>query len=298
MNEINHRALGRALTRAANASVEDVLAGRIECPPTAMRRIALTGAPGSGKSTLAGALARHRLTVDPDLHIGVLAVDPSSRYSGGAILGDRIRMDSAGTDPRLFIRSLASRKTGEGLADNMAVVLDVLGSFGFGEAITETVGAGQIDCAVRDLADTVVLVLNPESGDAVQAMKAGIMETADIYVVNKADLPGAANAVAALRSGVGSGRNVGWDPPILETTASDPDSAARLSDAIDAHLDWRAANLDHEAVYLERRNYALLALAHRKCREVLDGAGETQDLLAELGAAFHSLAELAGGRQR
>jgi len=165
-----------------------------------MRRIALTGAPGSGKSTLVGALAHFRLNADPDLRMGVLAVDPTSRYSGGAILGDRIRMDAIGTSDRLFIRSLASRRTGAGLADNMAVILNLLGEFGFDETITETVGAGQVDCAVRELADTVILVINPESGDAIQAMKAGIMEAADIYVVNKADLPGASNALASLRS--------------------------------------------------------------------------------------------------
>lgn len=297
MADFDRRALGRSLSRAADASVADVLAGRFPLDDHPIRRIALTGAPGSGKSTLAGALARHRLAENTDRRIGILAIDPTSRYSGGAVLGDRIRMDSDDLDARLFIRSLASRHTGEGLADNVAILLNILGAHGFDETITETVGVGQVDCAVRELADCVVLVVNPESGDSVQAMKAGIMETADLYVVNKADLPGADRAVAALKTLAGRWTTRGWEPPVLETSSTNPQSVAALSDAIDTHLAWRAEAFGASEIARTRRTYNLLALAQRRLREVLahpETPGlSTSQVMARFARSFDELAKTA-----
>ena len=274
-----------------------MLAGRVVYEEHPIARIALTGSPGSGKSTLAGALARRRIAEDAARYIGVLAIDPSSRYSGGAILGDRIRMDSDTAEPRLYIRSLASRHTGEGLADNISILLNLLGNYGFTECITETVGVGQIDCAVRDLSDTVVLVVNPESGDVIQTMKSGIMESADIYVVTKADLPGSDKIVAALRSRGSKPREPGWEPPVLETTVKNPDSFQTLSSSIDEHLKWRAAKLDPKNIARHRRSYATIALAQRHCRQLLDSADpatlQVDELMDAISRSFAKLAAAA-----
>ncbi len=152
-------------------------------------RIGLTGPPGAGKSSLLATLAaRYRTAGD---EVGVVAVDPTSPYSGGALLGDRIRMNDLATDPGIFIRSMATRGSLGGLATTTREVIDLMDAFGFPRVLVETVGVGQTELEITGAADSVVVVLVPESGDAIQAMKAGLMEIADIFVVNKADRPGA-----------------------------------------------------------------------------------------------------------
>jgi LAO/AO transport system kinase len=155
---LDRRRLGRLLSRIANASVAEMLASSPSTPGHASR-IGFTGPPGAGKSTLIGRFARARLS--QGAQVGVVAVDPSSPYTHGAILGDRIRMDSVADDPRLYIRSLASRGAHDGLADNIADILATLDGFPFDEIILETVGVGQAEYAVRMLVDTLVLVLVP-----------------------------------------------------------------------------------------------------------------------------------------
>ena len=189
MNEVSRnprRALSRALSRIANADVSETLAQQNASTPATLSRIGITGAPGAGKSTLIARLAHLRKGVDRK--IAVLAIDPTSPVSQGSILGDRIRMDSIADDPDIFIRSIPSRRAHDGLTDNTADLLNAMEGHGFDEVILESVGVGQAEYTIRTLVDTVVLVLLPESGDAIQAMKAGILEMADIYVVNKADL--------------------------------------------------------------------------------------------------------------
>lgn len=256
---LDRAALGRALTRLANASVSDVSGRPLPAEPlTLAHRIGVTGAPGAGKSTLVGHLAMHRLQTQARL--GVLAVDPSSPHSGGAILGDRIRMDDIAGSHELYIRSLGSRHTTDGLADNLPEMLDLMDAYGFNEVLLETVGVGQAEYAVRAQVDTLVLVLLPDSGDVVQAMKAGIMEMADIFVVNKADLPGAQRMVADIRRIAAVSRRApdAWVAPILLTSSSQPESIAALSQAIDQHQAWRARmGGAAQALQIQRARYRL-----------------------------------------
>lgn len=152
-------------------------------------RIGMTGPPGAGKSTLTSKLAA--LYREQDQRVGIVAVDPSSPFTGGALLGDRIRMNNVATDPGVFIRSMATRGALGGLATTSKEVADLLDAYGFDRVILETVGVGQTELDIAGTADTSVVVLVPESGDSIQAMKAGLMEIADVFVINKADRPGA-----------------------------------------------------------------------------------------------------------
>jgi LAO/AO transport system kinase len=162
------------------------------------RRVGLTGPPGAGKSSLVAALAAAWRADDEE--VGVVAVDPTSPYSGGALLGDRIRMNDLATDPGIFIRSMATRGSLGGLAATTREVLDLMDGFGFPRLLVETVGVGQTELEITGAADTVVVVLVPESGDGIQAMKAGLMEIADIFVINKADRPGADRLLKEVRA--------------------------------------------------------------------------------------------------
>lgn len=163
-------------------------------------RVGLTGPPGAGKSSLVAALATVWRAADEE--VGVVAVDPTSPYSGGALLGDRIRMNDLATDPGIFIRSMATRGSLGGLAATTREVLDLMDGFGFPRLLVETVGVGQTELEITGAADTVVVVLVPESGDGIQAMKAGLMEIADIFVVNKSDRPGADRLLKELRAAI------------------------------------------------------------------------------------------------
>jgi LAO/AO transport system kinase len=165
-------------------------------PPTAAR-IGLTGPPGAGKSTLVAGLATTLRGRDEE--VGIVAVDPTSPYSGGALLGDRIRMNDIALDRGIFIRSMATRGSLGGLATTTKEVVDVMDAFGFPKVLLETVGVGQTELDVTSAVDSVVVVLVPESGDGVQAMKAGLMEIADIFVINKADRPGADRLLKEVR---------------------------------------------------------------------------------------------------
>ncbi|MDA1195697.1 MAG: methylmalonyl Co-A mutase-associated GTPase MeaB, partial [Planctomycetota bacterium] len=194
----DRRALARGLTLVENATPEgEALLAALPATGTA-HRIGVTGPPGAGKSTLVSALVsawRAR-----DATVGVLAVDPSSPFTGGALLGDRIRMLAHTSDERVFIRSLASRGALGGLAAGAYDAADLLDAAGFDPVLLETVGVGQGEVEVCRAADTTVVVLAPGSGDVVQGMKAGLLEIADVLVINQADRDGAAALDAALRS--------------------------------------------------------------------------------------------------
>jgi LAO/AO transport system kinase len=198
-------------------------------------RLGVTGPPGVGKSTLVDALVRHHRAADR--RVGVVAVDPTSPFTGGAVLGDRVRMGDLTLDPGVFIRSMATRGSLGGLARTTKEVVDVLEAFGQEFLIVETVGVGQTEMDVAQVADTVVVVLSPESGDAIQAMKAGLMEAADILVVNKADRPGADQMVRNLRADLAMRPQGDWTPPVLCTVASTGAGLAELAGAIQDHHD-------------------------------------------------------------
>ncbi|HEY4280948.1 MAG TPA: methylmalonyl Co-A mutase-associated GTPase MeaB [Conexibacter sp.] len=199
--------------------------------------IGLTGAPGAGKSTLADALVR--VARHAGRTVGVLAVDPSSPFSGGALLGDRLRMDAHLLDPGVFVRSMGTRGQLGGLSPAASDVAWLLGAFGFDEVVVETVGTGQSELEVPRLVDTTIVVLTPGMGDDVQLEKAGIMEIADVFVVNKADRPGADRLVRELRTALNLGTRSAWRPPIVATTAIEPD------EAIDAVWQAVADHRDH-----------------------------------------------------
>lgn len=270
---LDRRALGRRLTWLANAGAEELMRQPLpSAAATTARRIGLTGAPGAGKSTLLGHLVLQRKGKG---HRGVLAVDPSSPKSGGAILGDRIRMDDLEGMSELYIRSLGSRSATDGLADNIPEMLDAMDEFGFDEVYLETVGVGQAEYAARAQVDTLVLVLLPDSGDAVQAMKAGIMEMADILVVNKADLPGAQKMVTDItRIAAVTARRPGtWVPPVLLVSASRPATVEALSAQIDRHQEWLSTQGLAQSLRIERARYRLKRLIERRAAAIIDAQG-------------------------
>jgi GTPase len=198
------------------------------------RIIGLTGAPGSGKSTLVDQLAKHYRRESHT--VGIIAVDPTSPYTGGAILGDRIRMQDHHADPGIYIRSMATRGSLGGLARATADVATVLDASGRDRILIETVGVGQDEVDIVRLADVTVVILVPGMGDDVQSIKAGIMEIADIFVINKSDREGAERVEREIRTMQSlAARNDGWTPPVVKTVATDGVGTKELADAIVAY---------------------------------------------------------------
>src|SRR5260221_840845 len=214
--------------------------------------VGITGAPGAGKSTLTDELVM--CMRDEDLDVGVLAVDPSSPFSGGAILGDRVRMQRHSTDPGVFIRSMASRGHLGGLALATPQAVRVLDAVGKQWVIVETVGVGQVEVEIASQADTTIVVVNPGWGDEVQAAKAGLLEIADIFAVNKADRPGADVTVSDLAGMLALGSRKSWQPPMVRTIATTGDGLAELWDEIGAHREF----LESDGAVVARRRARLV----------------------------------------
>ena len=229
------------------------LAYRSEPPYT----LGLTGAPGAGKSTLTdGLISAARggwpepdAVAEPVAHVGVLAVDPTSPFSGGAILGDRVRMGRHALDPSVFIRSMATRGHLGGLSLAVPDAVRLLGAAGVGVVIVETVGVGQMEVEIASAADTTVVVVTPGWGDSMQASKAGLLEVADVFVINKADRPGTREARRDLEQMLDLARPGSWRPEIVDTTATSGDGVEALWSAVARH---RAHLLDSGQLAVRR----------------------------------------------
>jgi LAO/AO transport system kinase len=251
------------------------------------RVIGITGSPGVGKSTTTAALIAALRSRGQ--RVGVLAVDPSSPFSGGALLGDRIRMQQHATDEGVYIRSMASRGHLGGLSATTPQALRVLDAAGYDIVLVETVGVGQSEIEVAAAADTTLVLVAPGMGDSVQAAKAGILEIGDVFVVNKADRDGADSTVRELRSMIGLGdRSAGsWDPPVVKTVASSGEGVDRLLKAIDDHGTWLAATGELAARRTKRASDEVEALSLAILRRRLEtgrGSGRLAAAAADVVA--------------
>jgi LAO/AO transport system kinase len=234
------RSVGRLITLVENASpqLREVMAAL--APHTGgARLLGLTGSPGVGKSTTTSALlSAYRARGE---RVAVLAIDPTSPFSGGALLGDRVRMQDHATDSGVFIRSMGTRGNLGGVSWATPQAIRVLDAVGFDLVIIETVGVGQAEVAIASLADSTIVMLAPGLGDGIQAAKAGILEIADLYVVNKADRDGAGQTVRDLKSmlALGERQPVGaWTRPVLSTVSAKVEGIDVLVDALDKHWEW------------------------------------------------------------
>ena len=267
------------------------------------RRIGITGPPGAGKSTLVTRLAgvyRGRNET-----VAIVAVDPTSPFSGGALLGDRVRMAELAGDPGVFIRSMATRGSLGGLAVHTAQVCDVLDAAGFSRILIETVGVGQSELEVAQTADTTAVVLVPESGDGVQAMKAGLMEIGDLFIINKADREGAERGAYAVRSALEMRtQRSDWEPPVLLTIASQGTGVAEAVEQFEAHLTHLEATGGLERRRRERVAQRLQDVLRARLWQELRAAvpeSEWQEVLQRLAARSltpHGAAEMLMARQR
>jgi LAO/AO transport system kinase len=265
--------------------------------------VGFTGAPGTGKSTLVDALVS--TLRKGDRSVAVIATDPNSPFTGGAILGDRIRMQRHALDPKVFIRSMGSRGHLGGLSLAAREAIRLLGAFGFDPVILETVGVGQSELEVAAVADTTVVVLTPNLGDGVQMIKAGILEIADVFVVNKADLEGHHRSVTELRSMLGlsnvPGERKAWKPPIIATSAVRQEGIEELWTAIEAHRKYLESTGKAEQLAVERlkEETAEVAaeLARNRVRQALaDDPALTQRLL-DAGTPYGTAEEILDRRR-
>ena len=282
------RAIARMLSRAESGAVEALAALDLIYQRTGRAHVVgITGVPGSGKSTLVAKLAAELRK--SDRKVGIIAVDPSSSFSGGSILGDRIRMGEVSGDPGVFVRSMASRGALGGLARGTLEAVGALDAAGFDTIIIETVGAGQAEVEVIRAAQSVVVVAVPGMGDDIQAIKAGILEIADIHAVSKGDKPEADRTVSDLKNMLGlgvalTGKVVGRLVPVIKTCSPKNEGIAELATAIDAHREYLMTSGE-----FEQRRQAIRERRMLKAAEVIlhdefehHREGRMAALLAEL----------------
>ena len=265
-------ALARLMTLVENRAPElPAIMSRVYGRTGHAHVIGLTGPPGAGKSTLADRLTAHLRAAER--RVGIVAVDPSSPFSGGAVLGDRIRMADTGTDPGVFIRSMATRGHLGGLALATFDAVKVLDAFGIDLVFVETVGAGQSEVDIASRAHTTAVVQMPQSGDAVQALKAGILEIGDLYVVNKTDLGGADSMASNLDFMLEERQ--GWRPPVIQTSAVDGKGIKELADAINKHYRYLKAGAGWRRRESDRARKELFESMRRLLAETF--ADETEE---------------------
>ena len=246
--------------------------------------IGVTGPPGAGKSTLVDGLTS--LIRKEEQQVGVLAVDPSSAFSGGAVLGDRIRMQRHALDPGVYIRSMATQGAQGGLSSSVGQVVRLLDAAGTDMVLVESVGVGQTELDITTVADTTVVVLVPEAGDTVQTMKAGLTEIADIFVVNKADREGAHAQVVALKSMVAMGkRDTGWRVPVLGTQANQEKGIAELYASVQDHRRFLESSSTLEVRRRKRRKREFLLSIEEGLRRRLADLLQAEGALADIADA-------------
>ena len=244
------RAVARSITIVEeNNSLSAELLKKIHPNVGKAYRIGITGPPGAGKSTITNQLTK--LYLSQSKSIGIIAVDPTSPFTGGALLGDRVRMTEVGNNSKVFIRSMATRGSFGGLSKTAIDAADILDAAGYEIIIFETVGVGQSELDIAKAADTTIVVLVPESGDSVQAMKAGLMEIADFFILNKSDRPGAKQAIAALQTILMMRDHdaESWMPNIIECIASENKGTVEIAGEIDRHKEYLTKN----NLYLKKR---------------------------------------------
>jgi LAO/AO transport system kinase len=282
------RALARLISLVENASpqLRDIM--RLMARRAGQARvIGLTGAPGVGKSTITGALVgAYR---GQGLRVGVLAVDPTSPFTGGALLGDRVRMQDHAADSGVFIRSMATRGHLGGISWAVPQALRLLDAAGFDVILVETVGVGQAEVAIASLADSTLVVVAPGMGDSIQAAKAGILEIADIFVVNKNDRPGAQETIRDLRTMVAMASHDpdAWKPPIVAATAAAGAGIDDLVDRLAAHSAWLAESGEGDRRRLNRARDEISAIAVAALRRrlgALPGESELEVLAGRVAA--------------
>lgn len=283
----DRRALSRAISHVeADTPIGREVLARLYPRTGHAQVVGITGSAGAGKSTLVGAIAREERKRGRT--VGIVAVDPSSPFSHGAILGDRIRMQDLTSDSGVFLRSMASRGNLGGLSEAATGVADLMDAAGYDVVLIETVGAGQDEVEVANAAGTTVLVANPGGGDEVQSMKAGLMEVAQIMVVNKADLAGADTALMQLRSLLAIADLGAWTPPILKAIARTAEGVPDLVDAIDSHQTFfrdSAHAGDERRKHAQRQVVAITrAILHREALETAATSGALDALVTDVAA--------------
>ena len=289
------RALARAITLTERRDpslrdLEDALRDSAKTPGVA----GFTGAPGTGKSTLVDAVVA--LLRKQEKSVAVLATDPNSPFTGGAILGDRIRMQRHALDAKVFIRSMGARGHLGGLSLATREAIRLIGAFGFDQVILETVGVGQSELEVAAVADTTVVVLTPNLGDSVQMIKAGILEIADVFVVNKADIDGYARVVAELRTMLNLAPKTAWRPPIIATIGTRGEGIHDLWEAVLAHRkhlesSGRAAELEARRLRDETAEVAA-ELARARTQRALDADPALVERLLSDGTPYRTAEEI------
>jgi len=280
------RALSRVITRVENRSADSLDILRQLFRHTGKSQIiGVTGSPGSGKSTLVDRLAAEFRKKNNT--VGIIAVDPSSPFTGGAILGDRIRMQTLGVDPGVYIRSMATRGHLGGLAAATADVAAVLEAAGKDPVLIETVGVGQDEIDIVRLAEISIVVLVPGMGDDIQALKAGIMEIGDIFVINKCDRPGVEKMERAILGLLSLGHRAdGWQPPIVKTTATKGEGVAELLEAIDRYYVFFRNSISRSRKKQEAERQRLINLLEERlvntAVEQIFPDGELNDLVSAI----------------
>lgn len=275
------RAIGRILTQIEDRTdIGRALVSELFAAGGGAWLTGITGTPGAGKSTLASSLMS--LVVDSTDKAAIVAVDPSSPFTGGAILGDRIRMGTHAGDERVFIRSVANRGSLGGISQTTPAIVAGLDGLGFSEIIIETVGIGQSEVEIATTADTTIVVVSPGWGDAVQVAKAGFLEIADIFVVNKADREGTDIAVRDLQAMLELAPQSRWTPPVIETVATTGSGIDDLWDAINVHRVFLSESHTRATRQRVRAAAQLSAALRQALDDTIDLSGGSSDLIDQI----------------